>query len=85
MFAAYHKMSNFPEDNERKMNLYAETFSKSVGMNLSGFFKSWGWPIETATEEKLFNLPTWFNHPMIKYDWSVDCRWFMCREMGVEY
>ncbi|XP_053176531.1 TRPM8 channel-associated factor homolog [Scomber japonicus] len=68
VFAAYHKMSNFPEDNERKMNLYAETFSKSVGMNLSGFFKSWGWPIETATEEKLFNLPTWINHPMSQYD-----------------
>ncbi|CAK6974959.1 TRPM8 channel-associated factor homolog isoform X1 [Scomber scombrus] len=68
VFAAYHKMSNFPKDNKGKMNLYAETFSQTVGMNLSGFFKSWSWPIETATEEKLSNLPAWSDHPMIQYD-----------------
>ncbi|XP_053176530.1 TRPM8 channel-associated factor homolog isoform X2 [Scomber japonicus] len=68
VFAAYHKMSNFPKDNKGKMNLYAETFSTTVGMNLSGFFKSWAWPIETATEEKLSNLPAWSDHPMIQYD-----------------
>eukprot|EP00064_Thunnus_orientalis_P015789 superscaffoldBa00002998_g15848 len=67
VFAAYHKMSNFPQDNKGKMNLYAETFSQTVEMNLSGFFKAWGWPIETATEEKLSNLPPWSDHPMIQY------------------
>ncbi|XP_051252627.1 LOW QUALITY PROTEIN: TRPM8 channel-associated factor homolog [Dicentrarchus labrax] len=67
VFAAYHKMSNFPKDNKGKMNLYAETFSQTVGMNLAGFFKSWGWPIETATEEKLSNLPPWSDHPMVQY------------------
>ncbi|XP_042269403.1 TRPM8 channel-associated factor homolog [Thunnus maccoyii] len=67
VFAAYHKMSNFPKDNKGKMNLYAETFSQTVEMNLSGFFKAWGWPIETATEEKLSNLPPWSDHPMIQY------------------
>ncbi|KAG8002208.1 TRPM8 channel-associated factor-like protein, partial [Nibea albiflora] len=49
VFAAYHQMSNFPNNNEGKMNLYAETFSKTVEMNLTGFFKAWGWPIEKAT------------------------------------
>ncbi|KAM9732876.1 TRPM8 channel-associated factor homolog isoform 1-T3 [Menidia menidia] len=68
VFAAYHEMSNFPGDNKGKMNLYAETFSQSVGMNLTGFFKAWGWPIETATEQKLSNLPPWSDHPMVQYN-----------------
>ncbi|GAA6226242.1 TRPM8 channel-associated factor homolog isoform X1 [Lates japonicus] len=68
VFAAYQQMSNFPSDNKGKMNLYAETFSQTVGMNLAGFFKAWGWPIETATEEKLSNLPPWSDHPMVQYN-----------------
>lgn len=68
VFAAYHKMTTFPKDNEGKMNLYAETFSQAVGMNLSAFFKAWGWPIQTATEEKLSMLPPWSDHPMVQYD-----------------
>ncbi|XP_028274994.1 TRPM8 channel-associated factor homolog [Parambassis ranga] len=68
VFAAYHKMSNFPGDNKGKMNLYAQTFSQTVGMNLAAFFKAWGWPIETATEQKLSNLPQWRDHPMVQYD-----------------
>ncbi|XP_061574970.1 TRPM8 channel-associated factor homolog [Cololabis saira] len=68
VFAAYHKMSNFPGKNEGKMNLYAETFSQAVGMNLAAFFKAWGWPIEAATEQKLSSLPPWSDHPMTQYD-----------------
>ncbi|XP_022616191.1 TRPM8 channel-associated factor homolog [Seriola dumerili] len=68
VFAAYHEMSSFPGDNRGKMNLYAETFSKTVGMNLCGFFKAWGWPIETATADKLSSLPSWSDHPMVQYD-----------------
>ncbi|XP_071351951.1 TRPM8 channel-associated factor homolog [Trachinotus anak] len=68
VFAAYHDMSNFPGDNQRKMNLYVETFSQTVEMNLCGFFKAWGWPIEPATEEKLSDLPPWSDHPMVQYD-----------------
>uniref|UniRef100_UPI0037E7EEFB TRPM8 channel-associated factor homolog n=1 Tax=Semicossyphus pulcher TaxID=241346 RepID=UPI0037E7EEFB len=68
VFGAYHKMSNFPKDNKGKMNLYAETFSQTVDMNLVEFFKAWGWPIETATEEKLSSLPPWSDHPMVKYN-----------------
>ncbi|XP_037837672.1 TRPM8 channel-associated factor homolog isoform X2 [Kryptolebias marmoratus] len=67
VFAAYQKMSNFPSDNEGKMNLYAETFSQTVNMNLTGFLKAWGWPIETATEEKLSSLPPWSDHLMAQY------------------
>ncbi|XP_061923993.1 TRPM8 channel-associated factor homolog [Entelurus aequoreus] len=66
VFAAYHTMNNFPKDNNGKMNLYAETFSQTVKMNLSGFFKAWSWPIERATEEKLSQLPPWTDHPMVK-------------------
>ncbi|XP_029372777.1 TRPM8 channel-associated factor homolog [Echeneis naucrates] len=68
VFAAYHEMSKFPGDNKGKMNLYAETFSKTVGMNLCGFFKAWSWPIEAATEEKLSDLPPWADHPMVQFD-----------------
>ncbi|XP_026224933.1 TRPM8 channel-associated factor homolog [Anabas testudineus] len=68
VFAAYHDMTNVPNDNKGKMNLYAETFSQTVQMNLCGFFKAWGWPIETSTEEKLSNLPPWTDHPMVQYD-----------------
>uniref|UniRef100_A0A3B4FBB8 TRPM8 channel-associated factor homolog n=1 Tax=Pundamilia nyererei TaxID=303518 RepID=A0A3B4FBB8_9CICH len=57
VFAAYHHIKDFPGDNKGKMNLYAETFSQTVGMDLTGFFKAWGWPIETATEGKLSQLP----------------------------
>uniref|UniRef100_A0A3Q3LYL4 TRPM8 channel-associated factor homolog n=1 Tax=Mastacembelus armatus TaxID=205130 RepID=A0A3Q3LYL4_9TELE len=67
VFAAYHRMTNFPGDNKGKMNLYAETFSQTVEMNLCAFFKSWGWPIEAATEKKLSNLPPWSDHPMVQY------------------
>uniref|UniRef100_A0A3Q2TGL7 TRPM8 channel-associated factor homolog n=1 Tax=Fundulus heteroclitus TaxID=8078 RepID=A0A3Q2TGL7_FUNHE len=67
VFADYQDMSNCPSDNDEKMNLYAETFSKAVNMNLSGYFKAWGWPIEQATEKKLSKLPPWTDHPMAHY------------------
>ncbi|KAM4627719.1 TRPM8 channel-associated factor homolog isoform 1-T2 [Polymixia lowei] len=68
VFAAYHTMSNVPGDNKGKMNLYAQTFSQTVGKNLSGFFKAWGWPLEPATEKKLSSLPPWSDHPMVQYE-----------------
>lgn len=61
-------MSNFPSDNKGKMNLYAGTFSRTVGMNLSGFFKSWAWPIEETPEEDPSHLPPWTDHPMAQYN-----------------
>ncbi|KAI4874937.1 hypothetical protein NFI96_025253 [Prochilodus magdalenae] len=67
VFAAYHNMINIPQDNMGKMNLYAETFSKAVRMNLASFFKAWGWPIQPSTEEKLSSLPEWRDHPLIQY------------------
>ncbi|XP_068601963.1 TRPM8 channel-associated factor homolog [Brachionichthys hirsutus] len=67
VFAAYLRMSDFPKEKKEKMNLYAEVFSGAVEMNLCGFFKAWGWPIEAATEEKLSKLPLWSDHPMAKY------------------
>lgn len=61
-------MSNYPNNNEEKMNLYAETFSRAVGMDLTGFFKAWGWPIEAATVENVSYLPAWTDHPMAQYN-----------------
>ncbi|XP_068562943.1 TRPM8 channel-associated factor homolog [Cebidichthys violaceus] len=65
VFAAYHKITDYPSDNDGKMNLYAVTFSQAVGRNLSAFLKAWGWPIKTATEEELSKLPPWKDHPMV--------------------
>lgn len=66
-FGAYHGRSSHPDGNKGKMNLYAETVSQAVGMNLMGFFKAWGWPIEASTEENVKNLPPWTDHPMVQY------------------
>ncbi|KAM9801305.1 TRPM8 channel-associated factor homolog [Neosynchiropus ocellatus] len=67
VFGAYYQMTHFPTDKNEKMNLYAETFSKVVGMNLCGFFKAWGWTIRSTTEEKLSGLLSWTDHPMVQY------------------
>ncbi|KAM9468390.1 LOW QUALITY PROTEIN: TRPM8 channel-associated factor homolog [Clarias gariepinus] len=67
VFAGYQNMQNVPNDRNEKMNLYAETFSKAVNMNLTPFFKAWGWPIQPSTEETLKSLPTWSDHPMAQY------------------
>lgn len=68
VFAAYHDMTEVPNNNPGKMNLYAETFSKVVNMNLSSFFKAWGWPIEPSTEQKISHLPEWSDHPLKQYE-----------------
>ncbi|XP_049323275.1 TRPM8 channel-associated factor homolog isoform X2 [Astyanax mexicanus] len=68
VFTAYHTINNVPGDNNGKMNLYAETFSKVVNMNLAPFFKAWGWPIQPSTEDALSSLPVWSDHPMAQYD-----------------
>ncbi|XP_052432027.1 TRPM8 channel-associated factor homolog [Carassius gibelio] len=67
VFTAYHDMKGVPKDNAGKMNLYAETFSKVVSLNLCPFFKAWGWPIEPSTQEKISHLPEWNDHPMVQY------------------
>ncbi|KAL1278902.1 hypothetical protein QQF64_025575 [Cirrhinus molitorella] len=66
VFALYHDMSGVPKENEGKMNLYAETFSKVVNLNLCPFFKAWGWPIQPDTQEKISHLPEWSDHPMVQ-------------------
>ncbi|XP_046718498.1 TRPM8 channel-associated factor homolog [Silurus meridionalis] len=67
VFAAYHSISNVPQDRDGKMNLYAKTFSNVVNMNLAPFFKAWGWPIQPSTDEMLSSLPGWNDHPMAQY------------------
>ncbi|XP_023689294.1 TRPM8 channel-associated factor homolog [Paramormyrops kingsleyae] len=67
VFSAYHNMQNVPNDRDGKMNLYAETFSKTVNQNLAPFFKAWGWPISASLEQNLAALPVWSDHPMVNY------------------
>ncbi|RXN27175.1 TRPM8 channel-associated factor-like protein [Labeo rohita] len=67
VFTSYEGMKGVPNDNAGKMNLYAETFSKVVKMNLCPFFKAWGWPIQPDTQKKISHLPEWSDHPMVQY------------------
>ncbi|XP_073475341.1 TRPM8 channel-associated factor homolog [Aquarana catesbeiana] len=67
LFAEYQKLSDVSSSNSDKMNLWAEKFSKAVNKNLAPFFKSWGWPIEEKTSQKLSTLPMWEEDPMKKY------------------
>ncbi|KAM5171251.1 TRPM8 channel-associated factor homolog [Mantella aurantiaca] len=67
IFGEYHTLSNVSKNNTDKMNLWAEKFSQTVHMNLSPFFKSWGWPIEETTSQKLSTLPMWEEDPMKEY------------------
>ncbi|KAK9400221.1 TRPM8 channel-associated factor 2 [Crotalus adamanteus] len=68
ILAKYQTMSNIPDDNRYKMNLWAETFSQEVNRNLGPFFKTWGWPIEGSISKKLaMSYPAWAEDPMIQY------------------
>ncbi|XP_034292522.1 TRPM8 channel-associated factor homolog [Pantherophis guttatus] len=68
ILAKYQTMSNIPDDNRYKMNLWAETFSQEVNRNLAPFFKTWGWPIEDTVSENLaLSYPAWAEDPMIEY------------------
>ncbi|KAM9311792.1 TRPM8 channel-associated factor homolog [Gastrophryne carolinensis] len=67
VFKDYQKMCNVSQDKKVKMNLWAEKFSQVVNKNLAPFFKSWGWPIEETTFQKLATLPAWEENPMTKY------------------
>uniref|UniRef100_A0A8C5PEC3 Peptidase M60 domain-containing protein n=2 Tax=Leptobrachium leishanense TaxID=445787 RepID=A0A8C5PEC3_9ANUR len=67
LFADYQTMSNIPDDNPGKMNLWAMKFSQAVNRNLVHFFKDWGWPINDDTVTKLSGLPDWEQNPMTVY------------------
>ncbi|XP_006133024.2 TRPM8 channel-associated factor 2-like [Pelodiscus sinensis] len=66
LFSEYQTMSNIPEDNPSKMNLWAEKFSQQVKKNLAPFFVAWGWPIQEEVSKKLASLPNWDKNPMKK-------------------
>ncbi|NXX23197.1 TCAF factor, partial [Podargus strigoides] len=68
IFSEYQNMSEHPDDNDSKMNLWAETFSRLVKKDLSPFFKAWGWPIKESLSQQLASsLPSWSDDPMKEY------------------
>uniref|UniRef100_A0A8D0HJK8 Peptidase M60 domain-containing protein n=1 Tax=Sphenodon punctatus TaxID=8508 RepID=A0A8D0HJK8_SPHPU len=68
IFAEYQRMTTVPEDNESKMNLWAEKFSEQVKKDLAPFFKAWGWPMKEELSQKLARaFPKWAENPMQKY------------------
>ncbi|XP_069505723.1 TRPM8 channel-associated factor homolog [Ambystoma mexicanum] len=68
LFSDYQKMSNIKNENNFKMNLWAEKFSQQVQKNLVPFFKSWDWPITDEVSAKLSSLPEWEANPMKRYN-----------------
>lgn len=68
IFTEYQRMTQIPEDNDSKMNLWAEKFSQQVNKNLAPFFKAWGWPIKNELSQKLArSFPAWADNPMKQY------------------
>ncbi|NXQ84851.1 TCAF factor, partial [Nyctibius grandis] len=68
IFSEYQNMSEIPDDNDSKMNLWAETFSRLVKKNLAPFFKAWGWPIKESLSQQLAaSFPNWSDDPMKPY------------------
>ncbi|NWX39196.1 TCAF factor, partial [Steatornis caripensis] len=68
IFSEYQNMSEIPDDNDSKMNLWAETFSHLVKKNLTPFFNAWGWPIKESLSQQLaVSFPTWSDDPMKQY------------------
>ncbi|NXU49067.1 TCAF factor, partial [Turnix velox] len=68
IFSEYQNMSDVPDDNDSKMNLWAKTFSYLVKKDLSPFFKAWGWPIkETLSQQLATSFPSWSDDPMKQY------------------
>ncbi|XP_038176180.1 TRPM8 channel-associated factor 2-like [Arvicola amphibius] len=67
LFAEYQTLSDLPNDNESKMNLWVKKFSETVQKNLVPFFEAWGWPVQKEMAESLAHLPSWQDHPMKVY------------------
>ncbi|XP_053330036.1 TRPM8 channel-associated factor homolog [Spea bombifrons] len=67
LFSKYQNMVGVQNENIFKMNLWTELFSQEVQKNLIPFFKTWGWPIDKETEERISSLPGWDENPMKKY------------------
>lgn len=61
-------MFEIPDDNDSKMNLWAETFSHLVKKNLTPFFKAWAWPIKESLSQQLAaSFQSWSENPMEQY------------------
>ncbi|KAM9293354.1 LOW QUALITY PROTEIN: TRPM8 channel-associated factor 2-like [Morus bassanus] len=68
IFSEYQNISELPDDNGSKINLWAETFSHLVKKNLTPFFKAWGWPIkETLSQQLAVSFPSCSDDPVNQY------------------
>ncbi|XP_010953386.3 TRPM8 channel-associated factor 2 [Camelus bactrianus] len=65
LFAEYQTLSDIPEDNPGKMNLWVQKFSEKVQKNLAPFFEAWGWPVQKEVADSLACLPGWEENPML--------------------
>ena len=67
LFAEYQTLSDIPNDNPGKMNLWVRKFSEKVQKNLAPFFEAWAWPIQKEVATSLAYLPEWKENIMKLY------------------
>jgi hypothetical protein len=48
-----------PVTEDDRINLWVKMSSKAANLNLSPYYKAWGWPVTAATEAALAKLPAW--------------------------
>ena len=51
--------ADIPATNIDRANLWVRQQSKAAGVNLTPYYKGWGWPISAATDAALARLPLW--------------------------
>jgi hypothetical protein len=65
--AAKDPSGDYANTDEKKRDLWVETFSKVTGRNIAPFFEKWGIPISSQVKTELMNLPVWmpYNFPIV--------------------
>lgn len=58
---------SYADTDEKKRDLWAETFSQITGRNIAFFFEKWGIPVSEKVQSELKFLPVWmfYNFPPI--------------------
>jgi hypothetical protein len=64
VFARYRAEPSAPANEQARLDRWATWTSEEVGMDLSGFYRAWGWPLSPSVDAALAGLPDWTDHPL---------------------
>ncbi|MEY3211307.1 MAG: channel-associated factor 2 isoform [Pseudomonadota bacterium] len=56
--------SSRPDTDQERIDELVLLSSETVGLDLSGFFLAWGFPLSDFVETELAHLPPWTDHPL---------------------